>query len=179
MHLRLFAVAHLFAVVAAACAQVGPSTAPADMPKIPLADFDRDVLATSDSHVLWYSSELIESTRRNRVQSFTLRYYLQAVGEADASLIHQEVVHGRIPRGFILADGSVAILMGNVLWIEPKTSEKRYEDPLLDGHRAEMAGIPIGNIVRADGRYYHNGVGFIHCGTNVVRELPTDKWWEH
>lgn len=42
-----------------------------------------------------------------------------------------------------------------------------------------MAGIPIAGVIRADGRFYHNLTGFIHCGTNVVRELPTDNWWEH
>lgn len=42
-----------------------------------------------------------------------------------------------------------------------------------------MAGIPIAGVIRADGRFYHNLTGFIHCGTNVVRALPTDNWWEH
>jgi protein-arginine deiminase len=27
-------------------------------------------------------------------------------------------------------------------------------------------------------RYYHNGTGSIHCGTNVLRAVPSDKWWD-
>jgi hypothetical protein len=41
----------------------------------------------------------------------------------------------------------------------------------------KLAGMDEGKIVRADGRYYHNGQGFIHCGTNVIRDIPSDKWW--
>ncbi len=33
--------------------------------------------------------------------------------------------------------------------------------------------------VKADSRYYHNGSGNIHCGTNVRRTVPTGyQWWE-
>ena len=33
-------------------------------------------------------------------------------------------------------------------------------------------------IVEVDSRLYHNGSGNIHCGTNVIRSLPTDNWWD-
>ena len=66
MHSLLLS-ALVLAAFAIAPVQPGPTTVPADMPKIPLAGFDRKMLAISDSHVLWYSSELIESTRGNRV----------------------------------------------------------------------------------------------------------------
>ena len=41
----------------------------------------------------------------------------------------------------------------------------------------KLAGMDEGKIVRADGRYYHNGQGFIHCGSNVIRDIPSVKWW--
>ena len=31
----------------------------------------------------------------------------------------------------------------------------------------------------ADSRYYHDGCGNIHCGTNVRRTIPSYKWWEN
>lgn len=33
-------------------------------------------------------------------------------------------------------------------------------------------------IVLADTRLYHDGSGDIHCGTNVIRDLPTLNWWD-
>ena len=30
----------------------------------------------------------------------------------------------------------------------------------------------------ADSRVYHNGLGDIHCGTNVQRVIPDYNWWE-
>ena len=37
---------------------------------------------------------------------------------------------------------------------------------------------PKTGIKFADARWYHSRGGSIHCGTNVVRTIPTDKWWE-
>jgi len=33
------------------------------------------------------------------------------------------------------------------------------------------------NVVFADARGYHNGIGSVHCGTNVQRRTPTTTWW--
>ena len=34
-----------------------------------------------------------------------------------------------------------------------------------------------GNPISVDGRVYSNADGFIHCATNVIRQIPTSKWW--
>jgi len=34
-------------------------------------------------------------------------------------------------------------------------------------------------VTPADDRTYHNNQGSLHCGTNVQRDIPTDKWWEY
>lgn len=34
-------------------------------------------------------------------------------------------------------------------------------------------------LTPADDRAYHNNQGSLHCGTNVQRDIPTDKWWEY
>lgn len=31
----------------------------------------------------------------------------------------------------------------------------------------------------SDDRVYHNGTGSIHCGTNVIRELYAEDWWNY
>jgi hypothetical protein len=40
----------------------------------------------------------------------------------------------------------------------------------------ERAGFS--NVVFADDLMYHNSQGSIHCGTNVLRRIPTRNWWE-
>jgi protein-arginine deiminase len=30
----------------------------------------------------------------------------------------------------------------------------------------------------ADARLYHDSSGSLHCGTNVIRTMPSAKWWE-
>ncbi|GAB6185723.1 protein-arginine deiminase family protein [Thermopirellula anaerolimosa] len=35
------------------------------------------------------------------------------------------------------------------------------------------------NVLSCEERTYHNGAGSIHCGTNVLREIPADRWWDH
>jgi hypothetical protein len=34
------------------------------------------------------------------------------------------------------------------------------------------------NILTADSLAYHNNQGNVHCGTNVIRELPAYDWWD-
>jgi len=44
---------------------------------------------------------------------------------------------------------------------------------------AELAGF-FGGTMTCEERVYHQGIGSIHCGTNVLREIPSanaDKWW--
>lgn len=68
MHPRV-STALFFLAFLGACMQAAPTTVPIDMPKIALAEFDRTVLATTDSRVLWSSVELIEPTRGHRAAS--------------------------------------------------------------------------------------------------------------
>jgi hypothetical protein len=35
----------------------------------------------------------------------------------------------------------------------------------------------ITDVVTMDGRSDHNGIGFLHCGTNVIRTIPVAEWW--
>jgi hypothetical protein len=34
-----------------------------------------------------------------------------------------------------------------------------------------------GKVFFADARIYHNSSGSVHCATNAIRTLPSDKWW--
>ncbi len=34
------------------------------------------------------------------------------------------------------------------------------------------------SVVFIDTWWYHLGNGEIHCGTNVIRTIPSDPWWE-
>lgn len=40
------------------------------------------------------------------------------------------------------------------------------------------AGVSTDRIFFCDDSLYANGGGSIHCGTNVRRKLPADKWWD-
>jgi hypothetical protein len=48
---------------------------------------------------------------------------------------------------------------------------------------AELVGFKVKKppkvdlVIQSEERVYHNGTGSIHCGTNVLREIPTQKWW--
>ncbi|HEV2969825.1 MAG TPA: protein-arginine deiminase family protein [Pirellulales bacterium] len=40
------------------------------------------------------------------------------------------------------------------------------------------AGLSRSREVFVDARAYHNLQGFVHCATNVIRQIPAKKWWE-
>lgn len=51
--------------------------------------------------------------------------------------------------------------------------------PILDRYVAAMfAKAGYSNVVPVDSRYYHANCGDVHCGTNVLRALPTYDWWD-
>lgn len=53
-----------------------------------------------------------------------------------------------------------------------------YQD-ILDAYMQTMfARAGYSEVITADSREYHNNVGDIHCGTNVVRVIPGYNWWE-
>jgi hypothetical protein len=37
----------------------------------------------------------------------------------------------------------------------------------------------ISNVVYIDGRFYHDTQGFLHCATNVIRNIPNSPWWKN
>ncbi|MCX5636273.1 MAG: protein-arginine deiminase family protein [Planctomycetota bacterium] len=44
----------------------------------------------------------------------------------------------------------------------------------------ERAGFEPSGIIESDSRFYHQGIGDIHCGTNVQRVIPNSyNWWEY
>jgi hypothetical protein len=43
--------------------------------------------------------------------------------------------------------------------------------------RIGTGGQNINPPTYVDGRYYSNREGFIHCATNVIRQIPASKWW--
>ncbi|MEM6315695.1 MAG: protein-arginine deiminase family protein, partial [Planctomycetota bacterium] len=51
-------------------------------------------------------------------------------------------------------------------------------ESLFDNYVADsLADAGYDNTVFADARVYHNGIGSIHCGTNVIREVPDESFW--
>jgi len=42
---------------------------------------------------------------------------------------------------------------------------------------ADLVGF-TGSIAACEERVYHNWFGSIHCGTNVLRQIPATYWWE-
>jgi hypothetical protein len=41
----------------------------------------------------------------------------------------------------------------------------------------KLAGMDEKKTFRAVGRWCHNNENFIHCGTNFIRDIPSDMWW--
>lgn len=51
-------------------------------------------------------------------------------------------------------------------------------ESLFDNYVADsLTDAGYDNTVFADARVYHNGIGSIHCGTNVIREVPDEMFW--
>jgi hypothetical protein len=42
----------------------------------------------------------------------------------------------------------------------------------------KLAGFDPTKTVKTEARFHNNNTGFIHCGTNVIREIPDTKWWD-
>ena len=45
-------------------------------------------------------------------------------------------------------------------------------------HADDLVGF-TGSTGAIEERVYHNGFGSIHCGTNVLRQIPSVGWWEN
>jgi hypothetical protein len=76
-----------------------------------------------------------------------------------------------------LVSGST-IVTGETFGPRVNHSGNGASDILKDYVRNTFQRAGYTNVVFADGRWYHNSGGNIHCGTNVTRRLPTTNWWE-
>ncbi len=56
--------------------------------------------------------------------------------------------------------------------------DKTNSDILMDYAQRlfQKAGY---TVKKADSRFYHHFGGDVHCGTNVKRNIPDYRWWEH
>jgi hypothetical protein len=45
-------------------------------------------------------------------------------------------------------------------------------------YTSQAAGLLGFTVYACEERVYHNWKGSIHCGTNVLREIPSENWWE-
>ena len=50
-------------------------------------------------------------------------------------------------------------------------------DLLQDYVEAAFKGAGYSSVEVADSTTYHNAGGNLHCGTNVIREIPAGLWW--
>lgn len=72
-----------------------------------------------------------------------------------------------------------AIVDGATIFIPmPNGPEVLPSDIFQDYVTAAVRSAGFSDIVFIDDVYYHNLCGSIHCGTNVMREIPASKWWE-
>lgn len=51
------------------------------------------------------------------------------------------------------------------------------QDWFNDYVHAAAGLVGFTNVLSCEERTYHNGAGSIHCGTNVLREIPACPWW--
>ena len=52
------------------------------------------------------------------------------------------------------------------------------QDWFNDYVQAAAGLVGFTKVLSCEERTYHNGAGCIHCGTNVLREIPASPWWE-
>lgn len=85
------------------------------------------------------------------------------------------------PPGAIAVTNNVvnSLVDGNRLLVGHVHGPTVQNDNLFNDYvdqAANLVGFANG-ATRSEERAYHNGVGSIHCGTNVLREIPAEKWW--
>lgn len=156
-------------MVVPASNKAGPTTVPADMPKILLAGFDRKVLAVSDSHVLWSSIELIESTRTQHLPSVIVRYQLQEIGKPETILIDAEVGSwggwGTLGH-FVFSSGLVVRATGDrVSCVDPARGTNWRSEIRVNGNRAACVAL------------YSDGAVFQVIDLGQPVDTPTPAYW--
>lgn len=78
-----------------------------------------------------------------------------------------------------------SLVDGNTLFI-PRTWGPKVmpnnEDLFAYYSREAAKKVGFVTVTASEERVYHNNSGSIHCGTNVLRQIPdvdADKWWKN
>ena len=92
----------------------------ADKAKMRLDEVAGTFVCASGGRLLWRVSELIESTRHHRAQSFIHRFYIQKLGNPVGRLVHTER-DTRVPfLAAVMGDGTLVFSSrGRLLWRTP------------------------------------------------------------
>jgi hypothetical protein len=75
-----------------------------------------------------------------------------------------------------LVDGPT-IVTGTALGPKVAWRNSVKRDLLQDYVNATFEGAGYRFIQAVDSTTYHNAGGNLHCGTNVIREVPQGSWW--
>lgn len=134
---------------------------------------DAKLICVSGTHAVWMTWKVIESTRQDVVQTYTCRFYRQALTEPDAVLIEfwRSAGQGGGGRGGrIMADGTVLFVGGGGLsggyWLEGyRIDGKRF--------RIDVGRIPVAGL-DADGILLHSEFSTPQArnGANPVEFVP-------
>mgnify|MGYP001111090782 FL=1 len=71
-----------------------------------------------------------------------------------------------------------SVVDGNTLFVAHVHGPTVSQDWFNDYVQAAAGLVGFTNVLSCEERTYHNGAGSIHCGTNVLREIPASPWWE-
>jgi protein-arginine deiminase len=71
-----------------------------------------------------------------------------------------------------------SIVDGSALFVADVHGPALSGADLFDSYVDEAAQL-VGFVgaTKCEERVYHAGTGSIHCGTNVLRDVPAEKWW--
>jgi hypothetical protein len=70
-----------------------------------------------------------------------------------------------------------SLVDGDWLFVAHVRGPTVSQDWFNDYVHAAAGLVGFTNVLSCEERTYHNGAGSIHCGTNVLREIPACPWW--
>lgn len=76
-----------------------------------------------------------------------------------------------------LVDGQT-VVTGRAFGPKVDHDQNGTKTDILQDYVKAAFGKVYTRVVFADARAYHNGIGSIHCATNVWRDAPSGVWWE-
>jgi hypothetical protein len=92
---------------------------------------DARFICADGTRAIWWTSELIEATRKYRAPSFIHRFYRQRIGERTAVLIHTTRDTRVIFSGALMADGTFVLHhRSRMLWIAEGDAVTTSEEPI-------------------------------------------------